>query len=644
MSTIPPSLLQTIAFVGNPNCGKSTIFNALTGLRQKVANFPGVTVEPASATLSFTPVIASATLSEVSTKTTTTHTSNTMRTMTLTDLPGLYSLSPKTPDEELSVQVLNGTHERFARPSALVYVMEATSLEKGLFFYSQVAGLGIPLIVAVTMIDTVKANGGVFDDIELEHILGVPVIAIVGHKGIGIEEVRSALEQNIFRSPEPPLSESATIEDRYAFARQATQSVVKMTHDDVLTRKIDKIILHPVWGPLVFLVVMLTFFQAIFSWAEPAKGLIEEGVAWVQRMAVGSIPDGIIQDFISKGVIAGVGAVVVFLPQIILLTLMVSLLEDFGYLSRAAFLVDRLMGVFGLQGRAFIPILGSFACAIPGIMSARIIPSEKDRIATIMIAPLMTCSARLPVYVLLIATFVPEQTLWGFVNLQGMVLMGLYAVAGISGLIIAKIFKSTLLQGSKLPFLMELPPYRFPAWKNIWLTLWNRSRSFLTSAGTIILFLSVILWGLSAFPRVAVPEGISNIQAEQMQLEHSVLGTIGKTIQPAFAPLGFDWKITVGVLSSFAAREVFVAVMAQVYSVDVSNGEDALKTVLQHSFSLPVALSIIAFYVYALQCISTIAIMKRETGSWKYPALAFAYTFVLAYMASWLTFNIASHW
>ncbi len=627
MSTSTEFPSPSVAFVGNPNCGKSTIFNALTGLRQKVANFPGVTVEPATATLSFSKSLSS--------------TSASSSTYTVVDLPGLYSLSPKTPDEELSVRVVRGEHEHYPQPSALVYVMEATSLEKGLFFYSQIAELGIPLVVVVTMIDTVKANGGVFDDIALEHALGVPVISIVGHKGIGLEELRHALAEQAFQIPTPLVGSNATIEERYAAARTTTLDVVKMTTDDVLTRKIDKVVLHPVWGPMIFVMVMVIFFQAIFAWAEPAKELIEGAIGYLQAWVVQILPDGIVQDFVSKGIIAGVGAVVVFLPQIVLLTLMISVLEDFGYLSRAAFLVDRLMGVFGLQGRSFIPILGSFACAIPGIMSARIIPSEKDRMATIMVAHLMTCSARLPVYVLLISVFVPSTTVLGVMNLQAVVLMGLYFVAGLSGLIIAKIFKSTMFAGSKLPFLMELPPYRFPTWRTQWITLWHRSKSFLTSAGTIILFLSVVLWCLSAFPRVQVPEGMTGVQAEQFQLEHSILGTIGKTIQPVFAPLGFDWKITVGVLSSFAAREVFVAVMAQVYSVDVSGGEDTLKAVLQQSITLPIALSVIAFYVYALQCISTIAIMKRETGSWKYPALAFAYTLVLAYGASWLTFTIA---
>lgn len=607
-----------IAFVGNPNSGKSTIFNALTGLRQKIGNFPGVTVEPK--------------VGEFSAKGT---------TLQLIDLPGIYSLSPKTPDEEMTAAALHNGYKGIAKPDAAFFVIEGTNLEKGLFLYSQFARLGIPTIVVVTMIDAVKRSGGVFDDIALEHALGVPVLTIIGHRGIGLDEVRDELTRaDNFTIPRTGNLPGEDIDERYRWARELSVSIANIPEEDSRTRKIDAVVLHPVWGPLIFLGVMILFFQSIFTWATPLMDLIEATVTLLQGGVEAVVPAGLLQNFLSKGVLAGVGSVVVFLPQILILYLFITLLEDFGYLARAAFLVDRAMGVFGLQGRSFIPLLGSFACAIPGIMSARIIPSERDRLTTILIAPVMTCSARLPVYVLLITAFVPAKQFFGFLNVQGMILFGLYIVAALSGLLIAKLLKSTLFRGSKLPFLMELPPYRFPSLKSVGTTMVNRAKIFLKSAGTVILLFSIALWALSEFPQADIPAGTSQIEAESIQLEQSALGHIGKTIQPVFEPIGFDWKVTIGVLGSFAAREVFVSVMGQVYSTDVSESDARLRDVLRNVISLPAALSILAFYVYALQCMSTIAVMKRETGGWKWPAFAFAYMFVLAYTASWITYHV----
>jgi ferrous iron transport protein B len=651
-----------IALVGSPNCGKSTIFNALTGLRQKIANFPGVTVEPKVGRMSMSTTDAA---------------SQPVQLVQLVDLPGVYSMIPKTLDEELTVAVLQGTPvastgavftlddrkneasgmAAISKPDAAIFVIEGTNIEKSLFLYAQFARFKIPTIVAVTMIDTIQANGGVLDDIELERQLGVPVVGIVGHKGVGLDEVREHIEAHDFHIPlladNSVLTEQSSIEQQHQWAREVARLVAHIPDTDTLSRRLDAVLLHPVAGPLVFLGVMLLFFQSIFTWATPLMDSIDALVGYVQAHATALVPQAlagstlaadILRSFVGKGVIAGVGSVLVFMPQIVILTLFISLLEDFGYLSRAAFLVDRIMGSFGLQGRSFVPLLGSFACAIPGIMSARIIPSQKDRLATILVAPLMTCSARLPVYILLIAAFIPNRLFFGFLSQQGLVLMALYAVAAVSGLAIAKLFKSTLFKGSKLPFLMELPPYRFPAWKNVGLTVLNRMRAFLTSAGTTILFLSIVLWALGEFPHTEAPQGASPLVAETVQLENSALGMIGKTIQPIFAPIGFDWKVTIGVLGSFAAREVFVSVMGQVYSTDVSESDETLRSVLQRSISLPAALSIIAFYVYALQCMSTIAVMKRETGSWRYPAFAFAYTLALAYGSSWLVYWLAGQW
>jgi ferrous iron transport protein B len=611
-----------VALVGAPNSGKSTIFNALTGLRQKVGNFPGVTVEPKSGV---------ARIDNVSTL--------------LIDLPGMHSMAAKTPDEELSALALKGEHPTIPKPDAAVFVMEGANLEKSLFLYAQFAALDIPVVVVVTMIDSIKANGGFFDDIALEHALGTPVVGIVGHKGIGLEELKEHIALRGFSSPAPAenrIPSAASIEEQYAWAREVAESVVGAPATDALTMRLDAVFLHRLWGPLIFIGAMILFFQSIFAWSTPVMDGIEEAFSALQGLVDAWVPAGIVQDFLSRGVIAGVGAVVVFLPQILFLTLFIVLLEDFGYLARGAFLVDRMMGAFGLQGRSFIPLLSSFACAIPGMLSARIIASEKDRLTTILISPLMTCSARLPVYVLLITAFVPAESVGGVVSLQGLTLMGLYFLGGFSGLIVAKVFKVSLFQGSKLPFLMELPPYRFPTWRSVFLALFHRAKQFLTTAGTTILALSLLLWALGAFPRLEQPAaGANPVEAASAQLEQSALGTMGKTIEPVFAPLGFDWKITIGVLGSFAAREVFVSVMGQVYSVDVSENDETLRSALQKAITLPVALSILVFYVYALQCMSTIAVMKRETGSWKYPALAFAYTLVLAYSASFLTYRVA---
>ncbi|MES2766512.1 MAG: ferrous iron transport protein B [Bacteroidota bacterium] len=614
---IPDSPL--IAFVGTPNCGKSTLFNVLTGLRQKVGNFPGVTVNPALGNLLG-------------------HKKN----IRLIDLPGIYSLAPKSPDESLTTAVLKGENAKIALPDAAVFVINGTNLEKSLFLFSQFAALKIPTIVVVTMIDEIKARGGTFDDIELEHELGVPVLSVVGHKGVGVDEIKEHLRSiGDFSIPQISSLDADSIEIRHKWARELSKNVLKLDQRDAVTERLDKIFLHPVFGPLIFLAVMLLFFQSIFTWATPLMDFIDGGFSGLADFVATIIPEGIFQNFITKGIIGGVGSVVIFLPQILILYLFITLLEECGYLARGAFLVDRIMGAFGLQGRSFIPILGSFACAIPGIMSARIIPNEKDRLTTMLIAPLMTCSARLPIYALLIAAFVPAVYLGGFLSLQALVLFGLYALAAISGLVMAWIFKKTIFKGSKLPFLMEFPPYRKPSFKSVGITLFNRGKEFLQSAGTVILIFSIILWALTEFPRADVPEGTPQLVAERMQLEQSIAGQTGKFIEPVFKPLGFDWKITIGVIGSFAAREMFVSVMGQLYSADVTETDATLREVLKTSMSLPVALSVLMFYVYALQCMSTIAVLKRETGGWKWPTFAFGYTFLLAYGVAFFVYRIS---
>ncbi|HYF03376.1 MAG TPA: ferrous iron transport protein B [Patescibacteria group bacterium] len=614
---IPQSPL--VAFVGTPNCGKSTLFNVLTGLRQKVGNFPGVTVNPALGTLL-----------------------GNEKKIRLIDLPGIYSLSPKSPDEALTASVLKGESKKIEMPDAAVFVINGTNLEKSLFLFSQFAALKIPSVVVVTMIDEIKSRGGIFDDIELEHELGVPVLSVVGHKGVGVDEIKEQLcSVADFAIPQISSLHDDSIEKRHLWARELSKQVLKLEQRDAVTERLDRFFLHPFFGPMIFLAVMLLFFQSIFTWATPLMDFIDGGFSALADFAATITPEGIIQNFVTKGLIGGVGSVVIFLPQILILYLFITLLEECGYLARGAFLVDRIFGVFGLQGRSFIPILGSFACAIPGIMSARIIPNEKDRLTTMLIAPLMTCSARLPIYALLIAAFVPTVYFWGFLSLQALVLFGLYALAAVSGLVMAWLFKKTIFKGSKLPFLMEFPPYRMPSFKSVMITLYNRGKEFLQSAGTVILVFSVILWALTEFPRAEVPEGMPQITADKIQLEQSIAGQAGKLIEPLFKPLGFDWKISVGVIGSFAAREMFVSVMGQLYAADVTETDATLREVLKTSMSLPVALSVLAFYVYALQCMSTIAVLKRETGGWKWPAFAFGYTFLLAYGVSFLVYQVS---
>ena len=613
------SILPRVALVGTPNVGKSTLFNELTGLRQKVGNFPGVTVDP---------VVGSISVDN--------------QGLELVDLPGIYGLHAVSEDEQLTIDVLTGTHKSIAKPDAVLLVMNAESPEKCLVLYSHIAQLGLPVVIAATMVDSVKAAGGVFDDITLIHELGVNVYPVVGRKGLGVSDLRSALIESKWQVPKQAVHSASTIEERFDWARLLVTKVLRSGAADKLRERLDNVFLHPVWGTIVFLAVMAFFFQAIFSWAQPMMDGIDTLVASIQGIIEGLSINGTVKSLLSKGIIGGVGSVIVFLPQILLLNLLVVFLEESGYLARAAFLVDRAMGLFGLQGRSFIPLLGSFACAIPGIMSARIIPSYRDRLVTIMATPLMTCSARLPVYTLIISAIIPATSLWGFFSLQAAVMAGLYVLGALSGLLIALLLKRTMFKGAIVPFLIEFPPYRLPSWKSIAVTVVGRTRDFLTTAGTVILAFSIALWILTELPRADRSSAQSAIDAERMQIEQSYAADLGRAIQPIFAPLGFDWRITLGVLSSFAARETFVSSMGQIYAADVQENDEPLRDVLRTKYPLPVGLSILAFYVYALQCISTIAIMRRETGTWKWPAVAFGITFVLAYATAFMSYTLAS--
>jgi len=620
----PRNEILTIALLGTPNSGKSTLFNALTGLHQKIANYPGVTVEPSIGSFTFNKT-----------------------TFTLVDLPGTYSLLPKSPDEEFSTKFIKGEYDdSYPKPNAIVLVIDGTKLEKGLFLFSYLKEINIPVFIVVTMIDSIKASGSVFDDIALERILNVPVIGVVGSKGLGLNTLKETL-CNVNSSTEyngkDQMLADRTIEDRITWSNEIAQKVITNNHPNALSEKIDKYLLHPVLGFLFFLLIIGLFFQSIFSWAEPLMNVVEQGIGGLQTTTDSFFQNAVVNSFVNDGIISGVGSVVIFLPQIIILTLLISLLEDSGYLARAAFLVDRVMGVFGLQGRSFIPLLGSFACAIPGIMSARIIPSYKDRLITILVAPLMTCSARLPIYTLIISAFIPNTKFFGFVGFQVVVLALLYGIGLFSGLLVALVMKKTQSNADITPFLLEFPPYRIPAFKNIAITIWLRTKDFLTTAGTIILGLSMLLWVLTEFPKTNLTSSISSEQAQMIQLENSYAGILGKSIQPIFAPIGFDWKVTVGIIGSFAARETFISFMGQIYSTKDSDSHQPLRDVLRTAITLPTALSILVFYVFALQCMSTVAIIKRETKSWKWSAIAFGYTFLLAYGGSFCTYHLALH-
>jgi len=608
-----------IAFVGTPNCGKTTVFNVLTGMRKRVGNFPGITIEPSLGVLS-----------------------SGKDSIKLLDLPGLYSILATSLDEELTMQILQNEHPSIQQPQGIVFVMDATNIEKSLYLYSQIAELGIPMIIALTMVDGVKARSGVIDDIAIERLTGVSVFPIVGHKGIGLEELKHGMfnEQSWNIPNTPPVFDE--IRDRVHWSKNTADAVLSIKEPDSLTSRLDAILLHPIGGFVSFAAIMAIFFQSIFSWAIPFMDLIELGFSALEQYTLQLLPTGLFSDLIARGLIAGVGSVIVFLPQIIILNVFVVLLEDCGYLARAAFLVDRFMGIFGLQGRSFIPLLGSYACAIPGIMSARIIPSHRDRMTTMLIAPLMTCSARLPVYTLIISAFIPPIIIGNFFSLQAIVLAGLYVLGGFTGLFIALIMKKSMFKGDVIPFLIEFPPYRLPSLKSLFITVSDKALDFLKTAGTVIVALSLVLWCLSAFPRMEFTDAIPEIQQQQMQLEQSYAGQLGKAIAPVFEPIGFDWKLTIGVLGSFAAREVFVSVMGQLYGADTKDSDASLRDTLQQTIPFASALSVLAFYVYALQCISTMGILKRETGSWKWPAFAFLYMFILAYGCAYIVHACAT--
>jgi ferrous iron transport protein B len=717
--------VRYVVLTGNPNCGKTTVFNALTGLSAKVGNYAGVTVERKEGRL-----------------TGVTEEGN----IRVLDLPGTYSLSPNSLDEQISRDVLLNRLPELPAPDVVVVVVDASNLERNLYYATQVIELGRPVVIALNMVDVAENNGHVIDSSKLSKLLGVPIVPMVASTGLGVQHLRTEIlrvigEQKtadgsaqprlfcqlpgLFRIEATKLSDllaetfherrlqataegllilsneravasslehyppkvqqavaaarkrldvqgvdwrSAPIEWRYARVGEIYREVSTQTAlpGETFSDKLDRIVTHKVWGTIIFIGIMALIFQSIFTFAAVPMGWIEAGQDWLARWVAGVVPPGDLQSLLVNGVVAGVGGVVVFLPQILFLFLFIGFLEDTGYMARAAFLMDRLMSKVGLHGKSFIPMLSSFACAIPGIMATRTIESPKDRLVTILVAPLMSCSARLPVYALLIGAVIPQKKIFGFFGLQGLTMLSMYLLGVVMALLMAWLFKKTLLKGETPMLIMELPPYKKPLLHVVLRHMWDRSKLFLRRAGTIILGISIVLWFLMTYPRNPAieqdfatrkaaeqnEEQVAALEKEQSgeELRHSFAGRMGHFIEPVIAPLGYDWKIGIGIIGSFAAREVFVSTMSTVYNLGGEDSEEAIKdleTRLQeerHPDGRPVyttlaAISLMVFYVLAMQCVSTVAVVRRETNSWKWPLFQFAYMTVLAWVMAFITYQ-----
>lgn len=737
-STSTPHISGTarcVVLTGNPNCGKTTLFNALTGLRAKVGNYAGVTVERKEGRLLHAPKESP---------------------VTVLDLPGTYSLVPQSMDEQIARDVLLRRVPGVAAPDLVVVVVDASNLERNLYYATQVLELGYPTVIALNMVDVAEGNGMQIDAGQLAEELGVPVFPMAASNGTGLEPFKAFLI-GAFPKPEraprfcvvaedfqaelDKVAVTLSSDDRARGASAAAEALLLVTderntaanlstqpgrvgdavrdaraamdaaaldwrsasiearyqavsriHDAVLTvgmelqetfsDRCDRVVTHRIWGTLIFVAVMFLMFQSIFTLAQWPMGLLESAVSWLGDFARARIPSGDLQSLLVDGAIAGVGAVVVFLPQICLLFMGIGLLEDTGYMARAAFLMDRLMSKVGLHGKSFIPMLSSFACAIPGIMATRTIESPKDRLVTILVAPLMSCSARLPVYALLIGASIPDVRVMGVIKLAGLVMLAMYLLGIIVALLMAWLFKKTLLKGEPPLLIMELPPYKRPVPRVVLRHMWDRSRLFLRRAGTVILGINILLWFFATYPRSSEIESrfegervaararagmsgmpgagqstlelaLRDINAREAgeRLRHSMAGRLGRWIEPVIAPLGFDWKIGVGIVASFAAREVFVSTMSVVYNVGDGSGDGDGATTLERTlgeqrradgtplYSPLLAVTLMVFYVFAMQCVSTVAVVRRETNGWKWPLFQWAYMGILAWFLAFMTWH-----
>jgi len=625
----PPKTSPRIALVGNPNSGKTAVFNALTGSRQKVANYAGVTVEKKEGLF----------VSPAGTR------------VRIIDLPGTYSLRARSPDEAVTRDVVLGRMQGETIPDAIVFVADATNLKQNLRLALELRRLGRPIILALNMMDAAEKQGMAVDASELSAELGMPVVGTIAIEKGGVQGLLDQIDRTIQvaetegwvgSQAECGWSEPSShdLRDYHREVERILGRAVQVPpKPHGLTRKLDSVLLHPLLGLTILMLVLFLMFQGVFSWAKYPMDLIDAGLSGLNAFILDSMADGPLRSLLTDGIIAGVGTVVMFLPQILVLFLFIQLLEDTGYMARAAFLLDKLMGGVGLHGRAFIPLLSSFACAVPGVMAARVIENRADRIATIMIAPLMTCSARLPVYTLLIAAFVPNKTvLGGWVGLPGLVMFCLYAAGIVAGLLVAFVMKRTVLKGDREPLLMELPAYRMPRPKNVGLALLDRAKAFLTRAGTTIFAMMVLVWFLASFP--APPDGATDVA-----IRYSAAGAIGHALAPLLAPVGFNWQIALALVPGMAAREVVVGVLGTVYALS-DTGEalhNSLGAVLAQSWSLSTALALLAWYVFAPQCLATLTVVRRELNSRFWPVAMFVFLTSLAYGGAYATFHI-SRW
>ncbi len=601
---------RKIALVGNPNAGKSALFNALTGAKQKIANYPGVTVERKSGRFVLP----------------------TGEPVEMTDLPGSYGLDATSPDEEVTSKVIRGEFPGEATPDVLVVVLDASNLEQHLVFAQEVIGLGKPTVVALNMLDLATRDGLVLDPKLLEEELGVRVIPTVAVRRRGLDELADAIAEAHTRDPQLGQTALTLTERRIAAHAMAEGAILSETKRHRLHSRLDKVFLNPWAGPLILFGFLFVIFQAVFAWATPFADALEGVVAWVTGLVVSTVPESLLRDLITEGILAGVGSVVVFLPQIVILFAFILAMEASGYMARAAFLMDRMMAGVGLSGRSFIPLLSSFACAIPGIMATRSIADPKDRLTTILIAPLMTCSARLPVYAVIIAAFIPNTNVGGGIGLQGLVLFALYVAGIIGAMLVALVLRRSITKGAASGFIMELPKYQLPRIKDLAIGLWQRAWVFLRRAGTIIFMVTVVLWVMLSFPKAGPGES---------QVDASIAGKLANGLAVVVEPIGFNRDMALALIPAMAAREVAVSSLATTYAVDAEDEDEAalaLGDQLKARWSLPMALAFLAWFVFAPQCMSTIAVTRRETNGWKWPAFMLLYLFGLAYLSAGITY------
>ncbi|MFN7923605.1 MAG: ferrous iron transport protein B [Bryobacteraceae bacterium] len=608
----PPFLRKrTVALVGPPNSGKSTLFNRLTGLRQKIANYPGVTVEHhlGQMQLSGGGVVE------------------------LIDLPGIYSMEPRSEDERITRDVLLGAMNGTPKPDAVLLILDATNLGRHLMLAAPILDIGLPTLIVLNMADDLARRGGEIDTQELAGKLGAPVVLASAAKGQGIEPIQEFLRGDLGLPKPVELPVLNSVPACRAWAARVSSGSYHAPAPPLWSRRLDAVFLHPLWGPLVFLVVLVAVFQTIFSVAPPIGDALEAAINAGGTWIATHLPEGPLRGLITEGVIGGVGSVLVFLPQILVLFLFVGLLEDSGYLARAALIADRTMARAGLQGKSFIPLLSAYACAVPAIMATRTIENKRDRIATILIAPFMTCSARLQVYTLIISAFIPDRQLLGrFFGTRAAALFGLYLLGFVAAVLTARLLKSSILRSDRTPFVMELPAYRWPTFESLGLRLLDRAKAFLFRAGTVILAISVALWVLAHVP---------THEGKAPEIRDSVAGAIGRAVEPIISPLGFNWKIGVGLITSLAAREVVIGTLGTLYGIENANQESVgLQKALQADLSMGGAVALLIFFAFAMQCMSTVAVVRRETGGWRWPAIQFAYMTGLAYVCAFVANRI----